>query len=149
MATETERLCIDCERRPLPKDGSRSRCVPCDTRHTQDVWDEKQEQADKRSRSKFSDPLNYARYQRFYLWKGQLVGYTCGIDSDGRVFAQRSFYYLESQVSDEKADKLGRRLVDMGLFQPGLDKEWVKRFKSMMKAASGREGEQLNWDGSM
>jgi hypothetical protein len=65
------------------------------------------------------------------------------------VFAKRCFYYLESQVSNEKADKLGRRLVDMGLFQPGLDKGWVKRFKSMMKAAKGREGEQLDWDGSM
>jgi len=65
------------------------------------------------------------------------------------VFAPTGFYSLETGVSDEKADKLGRRLVDMGLFQPGLDGEWVKRFKSMMKAASGREGEQLNWDGSM
>ena len=54
-----------------------------------------------------------------------------------------------SGTTDEKAAKLGRKLVDMGLFQPSLDKPWVKRFKSMMKAATGREGEPLNWDGGM
>ena len=149
MATDTERLCIDCQRRPLPKDGSRQRCVPCQTNHDQEARDEVQDKADRRSKAKLSDPLNRCRYQRFYLWKGHLVGWTCGVSDEGRVFAPTGFYYLETGVSDEKADKLGRRLVDMGLFQPGLHKEWVKRFKSMMKAATGREGEQLNWDGSM
>ena len=149
MATETERLCLDCHRRPLPKDGSRQRCVPCNDRHEQEVRDEEQEKVDRRSRSKLSDPLNLCRYSRFYLWKGNLVGYTCGITDDGRLFAGRGFYFIEAGVSNEKADKLGRKLVDMGLFQPGLDKPWVKRFKSMMKAATGREGEPLNWDGSM
>ena len=149
MATDTERLSIDCRRRPLPKDGSRQRCHLCQTNHEQEARDAVQEKADKQSKAKLSDPLNRCRYQRFYLWKGHLVGYTCGISDEGRVFAPRAFYYLEAQVSDEKADKLGRKLVDMGLFQPGLDKDWVKRFKAMMKAASGREGEQLNWDGSM
>jgi hypothetical protein len=149
MATETERLCLDCHRRPLPKDGSRQRCVPCNDRHEQEVRDEEQEKVARRSRSKLGDPLNLCRYERLYRWKGQLVGITCGITSDGRTFAPAGFYYLEAGVSDEKAAKLGRKLVDMGLFQPGLDKPWVKRFKAMMKAASGREGEQLNWDGSM
>ena len=149
MATDTERLCIDCQRRPLPKDGSRQRCHLCQTNHEQEVRDEAQARADRKSKSKFSDPLNRCRYQRFYLWKGQLVGFTCGVDDDGRVFATPGFYYLETQVSGEKADKLGRKLVDMGLFQPGLDKKWVKRFKAMMKSATGREGQYLGWDGCM
>ena len=149
MTTDTERLCLDCHRRPLPKDGSRQRCVPCNDRHEQEVRDDAQDKVDKRSRSKLTDPLNYARYRRFYLWKEHLVGYTCGITDDGRTFAPAGFYYLESGTTDEKAAKLGRKLVDMGLFQPSLDKPWVKRFKSMMKAATGREGEPLNWDGGM
>ena len=149
MATDTERLCIDCQRRPLPKDGSRQRCVPCQTNHDQEARDAEQDKADRRSKAKLSDPLNRCRYQRFYLWKKHLVGYTCGVNDEGRRFAPTGFFYLEAQVSDEKAEKLGRRLVDMGLFQPGLDKGWVKRFKSMMKAAKCREGEQLDWDGSM
>ena len=149
MATETERLCLDCHRRLLPKDGSRQRCVPCNDRHEQEVRDEEQEKVARRSRSKLGDPLNLTRYERFYRWREHLVGITCGVTSDGRTFAPAGFYYLESGTTDEKAAKLGRKLVDMGLFQPGLDKPWVKRFKAMMKAAKGREGEQLNWDGTM
>ena len=149
MTTETERLCLDCHRRPLPKDGSRQRCVPCNARYEQEARDEEQEKVARRSRSKLGDPLNHARYERFYRWKEHLVGITCGVTADGRTFAPAGFYYLEAGISDEKAAKLGRKLVDMSLFQPNLDKDWVKRFKSMMRAAKGREGEVLNWDGTM
>ena len=150
MATDTERLCIACQRRPLPKDGSRQRCVPCQTNHDQEARDAEQDKADRRSKAKLTDPLNRWRYQRFYLWKKHLVGYTCGVNDEGRRFAPTGFFYLEAQVSDEKANKLGRRLVDMGLFQPGLDKGWVKRFKAMVLAAERpAAGQRLDWDGSL
>jgi len=38
----------------------------------------------------------------------------------------------------------------MNSFQPGFDKEWVKRFKAMILAVERpAAGQSLNWDGSL
>ena len=143
--TTTERLCIDCERRPLPKDGAQERCRLCLQRFESEQQDQKQAEAERKTRRKWTEPSNMCRYTRVFLWKYHLVGYTPGVTEDGRVFANPGFFYLQSGPTEKELAKLGRKLVDMNIYQPGFDGAWVKRFKAMLKAAKCREGEALTW----
>ena len=145
-------LCPDCERRPLPKDGGRERCWPCQQR-----WNDEQRnlEADAvlaKERKRWTDPLNYTRYHRFWIWKGHLVGFWSGNgfqDEQPVRFTTDAFYYLKTDPSDDELAKLGRALVDMNQFQPGFPKEWVKQFKRMILSSEKREGQRLDWDGQI
>ena len=147
--TTTERLCIDCERRPLPKDGSRERCRPCQQRHEAEEQGEADEAAQRKTRKRWTDPLNMCRYARVYRWKHHLVGYTSGATDDARMYCKPGFFYLDVGPTEAKLAKFGHRLVDMNIYQPNLDGPWVKRFKAMLKADSIVPGARLNWDGSL
>ena len=147
--TTTERLCLDCERRPLPKDGSRERCRPCQQRYEAEQQDEAEQAADRKTRRKWTDPLNMCRYSTVYVWKQHLVGYTTGATDDGRTYCQPGFFYLRCDPQEKDLAKFGHRLRDMNTFQPGFPGDWVKRFKAMLKAAGTTEGARFNWDGSM
>jgi hypothetical protein len=151
--TTTERLCIACERRPLPKDGSRERCRPCEQRFQAEQQDAVEEAIQRKTRKKWSDPLNLCRYVRVYRWKYHLVGYTCGTTDDGRTYCQPGFFYLDAGPSEESLAKFGGKLVDMNVYQPNLDAPWVKRFKVMLKAVDNEPGlvvgTRLNWDGCL
>lgn len=147
--TTTERLCLDCERRPLPKDGSRERCRPCQQRYDADQQEQEQEAAERKTRNRWTDPLNMCRYTTVFLWKGHLVGSTTGVTDDARVYCKPGFYYLQGNPSEAALTKVGRKLVDMNVYQPNFPTDWVKRFKAMVKAANGVEGARLNWDGLM
>ena len=150
MTTAQERLCIDCDRRPTPKDGSRERCYPCQQTHDNEVREQGLEQAEQKTKRKWSDPLNTCRYCTVFLWKHHLVGLTTGVSEHGRIFAKPGFYYLEPGPSQATLDKFGKKLRDMNVFQPGFDGEWVKRFKAMILAVERpAAGQQLNWDGSL
>ena len=145
MTSTTERLCIDCERRPLPKDGSRQRCRLCQQRYEADQQEQEQAEVGRKTRRKWTDPMNVCRYTRVFVWKHHLVGYTTGVTDDGRVYGQPGFFYLRSGPTEKDSAKFGRKLVDMNVFQPGYAREWVKSFKAMLRAAKCREGEALNW----
>ena len=111
--TTTERLCIDCDRRPTPKDGSRERCYPCQQTHDNEVREQGLERAEQKTKRKWSDPLNTCRYCTVYLWKHHLVGYTCGVTEKGMVYCTPGFYYLEPGPTQETLDQFGKRLRDM------------------------------------
>ena len=148
--TTTERLCIDCDRRPTPKDGSRERCYPCEQTHNNEVREHGLEKAEQKTKRKWSDPLNTCRYCTVFLWKHHLVGLTTGVTEDGRIFATPGFYYLEPGRTDETLAKFGKKLRDMNVYQPGFDRDWVKRFKAMVLAVERpMAGSKLNWDGSL
>jgi len=149
-STAQERLCIDCDRRPTPKDGSRKRCYPCQQTWDNELRDQELEKAERKTKRRWEDPLNSCRYCTVYLWKHHLVGLTTGVTEKGRVYCSQGFYYLEPGPSQETLDKFGGRLRDMNVFQPGFDKEWVKRFKAMVLAAERpAAGQRLDWDGSL
>jgi len=106
--------------------------------------------AERKTKRKWSDPLNTCRYCTVYLWKHHLVGYTCGVTEKGMVYCTPGFYYLEPGPTQETLDQFGKRLRDMNVFQPGFDREWVKRFKAMILAVERpAAGQRLNWDGSL
>jgi hypothetical protein len=148
MTTAQERLCIDCDRRPTPKDGSRERCYPCQQTHNNEVREQGLEKAERKTKRKWSDPLNTCRYCTVFLWKHHLVGLTTGVSEDGRIFATPGFYYLEPGPTDEALAKFGKKLRDMNVFQPGFDRDWVKRFKAMVLAVERpAAGSKLDWDG--
>ena len=147
--TTTERLCIDCERRPLPKDGSRERCRPCQQRHEAEQQDEAEEAAQRKTRKRWTDPLNMCRYARVYRWKHHLVGYTSGATEDARSYCKPGFFYLICAPTEKDLAKMGRRLVDMDIYQANIPGAWVKRFKGMLKVDGIVPGTRLNWDGSM
>ena len=150
MTTAQERLCIDCDRRPTPKDGSRERCYPCEQTHNNEVREHGLEKAEQKTKRKWSDPLNTCRYCTVFLWKHHLVGLTTGVTEDGRIFATPGFYYLEPGLTDETLAKFGKKLRDMNVYQPGFDRDWVKRFKAMVLAVERlMAGSKLNWDGSL
>jgi len=150
MTTAQERLCIDCDRRPTPKDGSRERCYPCQQTHDNEVREHGLEKAEQKTKRKWSDPLNTCRYCTVFLWKHHLVGLTTGVTEDGRIFATPGFYYLEPGPTDETLAKFGKKLRDMNVYQPGFDRDWVKRFKAMVLAVERpMAGSKLNWDGSL
>ena len=147
--TTVERLCVDCDRRPLPKDGSRERCRPCHQRFEAEQQEQVVEAAERKTRRKWTDPLNMCRYSRVFLWQRHLVGYTDGITEEGRAYATPGFFYLICAPTEQDVARFGARLVDMNTYQPGFDREWVKRFKAMIKAARLIVGARLNWDGSL
>ena len=148
--TTTERLCIDCDRRPTPKDGSRERCYPCQQTWGNELRDQELEKAERKTKRRWEDPLNTCRYCTVYLWRHHLVGLTTGVTENGRVYCTMGFYYLEPGPTQETLDKFGKRLRDMNVFQPGFDREWVKRFKAMVLAVERpAAGQRLNWDGSL
>ena len=152
MATETVqvRLCIDCDRRPLPKRGTSERCHLCQQRYNDHCKQEVREEAERKNSRKWGDPLKMCRYTRFYLWKEHLVGYTSGIYPDKPArFGPAGFFYLRTQPPGEDLAGLGNKLVDMNTYQPDFTGDWVKRFKAMIKAAKCIEGEALTWDGSL
>jgi len=150
MATETVRLCIDCDRRPLPKRSTTERCHLCQQRYNDHCREEVREEAERKNNRKWGDPLKMCRYTRLFLWQENLVGYTTGMYPDKPArFSPAGFYYLRIQPSEKVMAGLGNKLVDMNTYQPDFTRDWVKRFKSMLKAAKCLEGEALNWDGSL
>ena len=106
--------------------------------------------AERKTKRRWEDALNTCRYCTVYLWKHHLVGYTTGVTEKGRIYAASGFYYLEPGPTEETLAKFGGRLRDMNVYQPGFDKEWVKRFKAMILAVERpMAGTRLNWDGSL
>ena len=61
----------------------------------------------------------------------------------------RNLAYEMARQGQIPTIKLGRRLVDMDIYQPGFDREWVKRFKAMLKAPRLMVGARLDWDGQV
>ena len=148
--TTTERLCVACDRRPTPKDGSRERCYPCQQTHDNEVRDQASDAAERKTKRRWEDPLNTCRYRTVYLWRNHLVGYTTGVTGEARVYCSPGFFYLEPSPGEKTLAKFGGRLRDMNVFQPGFDRKWVKRFKAMILAAERpMAGTRLNWDGSL
>jgi hypothetical protein len=93
--------------------------------------------------------MNMCRYTRVYRWKHHLAGYTTGATDDARMYCKPGFFYLNCAPTEKDLVKLGRRLVDMDIYQPGFDREWVKRFKAMLKAPRLMVGARLDWDGQV
>ena len=160
MTTAEERLCVDCDRRPTPKDGSRKRCYPCQQTHDNEVREQGLETAERKTKRKWSDPLNTCRYCTVYLWRHHLVGYASGVTPEAMVYATPGFFYLEPGPTEATLAKLVNKLIDMNVYQPGLDGAWVKRFKAMILAPEQplagdshkrmiMAGTRLNWDGSL
>ena len=150
MTTAQERLCIDCDRRPTPKDGSRERCYPCQQTHDNEVRDQALETAERKTKRRWEDPLNTCRYCTVYLWRHHLVGYTSGVTPEARVYSTTGMFYLEPGPTQATLDKLAAKLIDMNVYQPGLDRKWGKRFKAMILAVERpMAGSKLNWDGSL
>ena len=147
--TTTDQLCIACARRPIPKDGSRERCYPCQQTWGNELRDQELETAERKTRRRWEDPLNTCRYCTVFLWKHHLVGYTTGVTEKGRIYCTPGFYYLEPGPTEATLAKFGTKLRDMNVFQPGFDREWVKRFKAMILASKSMAGARLDWDGSL
>ena len=145
MTTAT--TCIDCEKRPTPKDGSRERCYLCHQRYEATQRQEAQEETERKGRQKWNDPLKIGRYERLFYWRHHLVGYTSGTTEDARIFCAPGFFYLESGPKEATLSKFGNRLMDMNLYQPTLDGKWVKHFKAMLNAGTCRPGARLTWKG--
>ena len=145
--TTTVALCVDCDTVPLPKDGSRNRCRPCQTRFLALERQELAEAEVRKTRRKWSDPLNLCRYERFYLWKSKLVGMTSGVNDKAMVYCKHGMFLVSVEPSEKLLEKIAPRLVDFNQYQSQFPKSWVKQFKAMVLASTGREGERLNWDG--
>ena len=58
--------------------------------------------------------------------------------------------YGSEHLVTPNLDKLAAKLIDMNVYQPGFDRDWVKRFKAMVLAVERpMAGSKLNWDGSL
>jgi hypothetical protein len=145
--TTTVALCVDCDTVPLPKDGSRNRCRPCQTKFLALERQELAEADARKTKRKWSDPLNLCRYSRFYLWKGKLVGLTSGVNDKAMVYCEHGMFLVAIEPSEKVLARVASDMIDFNQYQPQFPKSFVKQFKAMLLASTGREGERLNWCG--
>tara|TARA_Y100000296_G_C4997160_1_gene168282 strand:+ start:68 stop:523 length:456 start_codon:yes stop_codon:yes gene_type:complete len=141
-------VCVDCQKRPVPKKGDRIRCIPCNKRFLENERKQEALEAENRTRGRWSNPSNWTRYSRIYIWKGHLVGLWSGCHPEEPIrYTLDGFFYLKYQPTEGELEKLGTVLLDMNIYQPAFEAWWIKRFKAMILASTKREGERLNWDG--
>jgi len=142
----TAMLCVDCSRRPRPKDGTRQRCWPCQQEYDRITQDEADEREERRCKRRWDDPKNMARYCKVYWWKGHLVGFETGIrevpDPDPEsswgfkalIYAPTSYVYITHEEDETKLPRVPQgKLVNLNEYVWNLEREWVRRFKGMVK----------------
>ena len=143
----TDRTCVTCLTRPVPKDGSRTRCRPCQ----QDFNNQAKAHKDKSAAKRKADPRKLGKYSKLYYWKNHLVGHYTGIEWDKPIEEQRPIQVREKLVylGDYEPDDAPkcRRLVNLNEWCE-LPRWWVKKFKASIKHGSLIEGEPLSFDGS-
>jgi hypothetical protein len=143
----TDRKCVTCGTRPRPKDGSRTRCRPCQVEFNNQA----KAQKDKSSAKRKADPRKLSKYSKLYYWKTHLVGHYTGVEWDKPLIDQRPILVKEKLVylgdfEPEDAPQC-RRLVNLNEWCE-LPRWWVKRFKSSVRNQPLMEGQALSFDGS-
>ena len=143
----TDRKCVTCLTRPVPKDGSRTRCRSCQ----QDFNNQAKAQKDKSTAKRKADPRKLSKYIRLYYWRTHLVGHYTGIEWDKPIADQRPIQVREHLVylgdyEPEDAPKC-RRLINLNEWCE-LPRWWVKKFKASVKNDPLIEGQPLSFDGS-
>jgi len=126
-------LCINCGRRPRPKDNSRMRCRPCQ-------WDLERIEREARKKAR-NRPGNLAKYWKVVHWKGDLVGIELlPVDPDAPFFSQKRtratfIRYIEG---DPKA--LARvpqsKLINLDQWLPAFSADQIKGMKATMRRVS-------------
>ena len=142
-----EKKCVGGWARPVPKDGSRDRCRPC-----QQAFDKAcKVKAQKDAAQKPGNPARLARYAGFFYWKKQLVGLYTGADWNSPLSEKKPVYHHPQLVfvgyyEPEDAPDCQRlkNLDEWG----DLPRSWVKQFKATLKRGYPLvDGKVLDWDG--
>ena len=143
----SDKKCVTCLTRPVPKDGSRTRCRACQ----QDYNNQAKARKDKSSAKRKADPRKLNKYSKLYYWKTHLVGHYTGVEWDKPIEDQKPIQVKEQLVylgdyEPEDAPKC-RRLQILNEWCE-LPRWWVKKFKAIIKNSPLMEGQALEFNGS-